>query len=246
MSSIIDKGSASESVSSDIAEDEPRKKKLRSNKNPDVDTSFLPDRDREEEENKLREELRQVLVIATAVLRYFNDNVYFRNGSWNKKRWNRNPSKLLTGTKYEFPSIPPEILIYHFIVAIGMDQAIGKLLEWKKVFTLSYLIWIVNHEVTFINFARQHNIPVFATLPRLITKGFPWIENNIGRPTYVCKRGPYNTSSLFFLWLHCHKGRSWWIPLKCCYDDISESFWNRQEEKVVHYSVLMFMTIFES
>lgn len=28
-------------------------------KNPDVDTSFLPDREREEEENKMREELRQ-------------------------------------------------------------------------------------------------------------------------------------------------------------------------------------------
>ncbi|XP_034393627.1 protein FAM50A isoform X2 [Cyclopterus lumpus] len=34
-----------------------RKKYL--GKNPDVDTSFLPDRDREEEENRLREELRQ-------------------------------------------------------------------------------------------------------------------------------------------------------------------------------------------
>lgn len=29
-------------------------------KNPDVDTSFLPDREREDEENRLREELRQV------------------------------------------------------------------------------------------------------------------------------------------------------------------------------------------
>lgn len=29
-------------------------------KNPDVDTSFLPDREREEEETRLREELRQV------------------------------------------------------------------------------------------------------------------------------------------------------------------------------------------
>lgn len=37
--------------------DEPTIKKIR--KNPDVDTSFLPDREREEEENKLREELRQ-------------------------------------------------------------------------------------------------------------------------------------------------------------------------------------------
>lgn len=41
--------------------DEPERKKLKGNKNPDVDTSFLPDRDREEEENRLREELRQVL-----------------------------------------------------------------------------------------------------------------------------------------------------------------------------------------
>ncbi|XP_045394208.1 protein FAM50A isoform X3 [Lemur catta] len=34
-------------------------KKRKLGKNPDVDTSFLPDRDREEEENRLREELRQ-------------------------------------------------------------------------------------------------------------------------------------------------------------------------------------------
>uniref|UniRef100_A0A3P8UNI9 Family with sequence similarity 50 member A n=1 Tax=Cynoglossus semilaevis TaxID=244447 RepID=A0A3P8UNI9_CYNSE len=38
-------------------DDVPPKKKL--GKNPDVDTSFLPDRDREEEENRRREELRQ-------------------------------------------------------------------------------------------------------------------------------------------------------------------------------------------
>lgn len=35
----------------------PALKKIK--KNPDVDTSFLPDREREEEENKMREELRQ-------------------------------------------------------------------------------------------------------------------------------------------------------------------------------------------
>ncbi|XP_066436556.1 protein FAM50A [Eleutherodactylus coqui] len=45
-------------------DDEPEKeelpkKKKKLGKNPDVDTSFLPDRDREEEENRLREELRQ-------------------------------------------------------------------------------------------------------------------------------------------------------------------------------------------
>lgn len=37
------------------------KKKIK--KNPDVDTSFLPDREREEEETRLREELRQVFRI---------------------------------------------------------------------------------------------------------------------------------------------------------------------------------------
>ena len=35
-------------------------KKKRFGKNPDVDTSFLPDVERDEEENKLREQLRQV------------------------------------------------------------------------------------------------------------------------------------------------------------------------------------------
>lgn len=43
--------------SENVQRDEPVIKKIR--KNPDVDTSFLPDREREEEENKLREELRQ-------------------------------------------------------------------------------------------------------------------------------------------------------------------------------------------
>lgn len=43
----------------------PVKKKIR--KNPDVDTSFLPDREREDEENRLREEYRQVRGFLMAV-----------------------------------------------------------------------------------------------------------------------------------------------------------------------------------
>ncbi len=39
---------------------EPELKRKRFGKNPDVDTSFLPDVERDEEENKLRETLRQV------------------------------------------------------------------------------------------------------------------------------------------------------------------------------------------
>lgn len=47
--------------------EEPEKKKLR--KNPDVDTSFLPDREREERENRMREELRQEWVAQQAALK---------------------------------------------------------------------------------------------------------------------------------------------------------------------------------
>ncbi|CAG2060612.1 unnamed protein product [Timema podura] len=41
------------------SETEPPSKKKKIRKNPDVDTSFLPDREREDEENRMREELRQ-------------------------------------------------------------------------------------------------------------------------------------------------------------------------------------------
>ncbi|XP_020842063.1 protein FAM50A [Phascolarctos cinereus] len=51
-------GSCLQRVSSLSGEAVPSKKR-KLGKNPDVDTSFLPDRDREEEENRLREELRQ-------------------------------------------------------------------------------------------------------------------------------------------------------------------------------------------
>lgn len=46
---------------------EPRIKKIK--KNPDVDTSFLPDREREEMDNKLREELRQEWAMKQATLK---------------------------------------------------------------------------------------------------------------------------------------------------------------------------------
>ena len=44
----------------DDDDDGPKLKRKRFGKNPDVDTSFLPDVERDEEENKLREQLRQV------------------------------------------------------------------------------------------------------------------------------------------------------------------------------------------
>lgn len=44
---------------SEDADDEKPAKRPKSRKNPEVDTSFLPDREREELERKQREELRQ-------------------------------------------------------------------------------------------------------------------------------------------------------------------------------------------
>ena len=60
-----------EDESSDEAEPGPSSptiKKRKIGKNPDVDTSFLPDRDREEEENRLREILRQVTVLDNGIV----------------------------------------------------------------------------------------------------------------------------------------------------------------------------------
>ncbi|XP_029785581.1 protein FAM50A [Suricata suricatta] len=48
-----------EEAEEELEREEITTKKRKLGKNPDVDTSFLPDRDREEEENRLREELRQ-------------------------------------------------------------------------------------------------------------------------------------------------------------------------------------------
>lgn len=59
-------------------------------KNPDVDTSFLPDREREEEETKLREELRQVrfnsVGYAKSYLFCLIIQLCHRNGLPNKSR----------------------------------------------------------------------------------------------------------------------------------------------------------------
>lgn len=64
---------------------EPAKKKIK--KNPFVDTSFLPDREREEQENKLREQLRQEWQIKQAQLKDENINITYSywDGSGHRK-----------------------------------------------------------------------------------------------------------------------------------------------------------------
>lgn len=65
--------------------DEPRIKKIK--KNPDVDTSFLPDREREEMDNKLREELRQEWAMKQATLKDQEISITFSywDGSGHRK-----------------------------------------------------------------------------------------------------------------------------------------------------------------
>lgn len=66
-------------------EQEPAKKKIK--KNPNVDTSFLPDREREEAENKLREQLRQEWVEKQAALKEEEIDITFSywDGSGHRK-----------------------------------------------------------------------------------------------------------------------------------------------------------------
>jgi len=62
------------------SEEELTSKKKKLKKNPDVDTSFLPDREREEEENRLREELRQEWVAAQEKLK--NEEIEITFSYW--------------------------------------------------------------------------------------------------------------------------------------------------------------------
>ena len=65
-------------------EAEEGEKKWKIVKNPDVDTSFLRDREREEDENRLREELRQVSDPLHSVPEY-HYNSLISTTVWEKK-----------------------------------------------------------------------------------------------------------------------------------------------------------------
>lgn len=53
------------------------RKRKKFGKNPDVDTSFLPDRDREDEENRFREKLRQEWVLKQEKMKEEDINITF-------------------------------------------------------------------------------------------------------------------------------------------------------------------------
>ena len=75
-------------------------KKKRFGKNPDVDTSFLPDVDRDEEENKLREHLRQEWEDRTAKLKAEEIDITY--SYWDGSGHRRNLSMKKGQSIYQF------------------------------------------------------------------------------------------------------------------------------------------------
>ncbi|CAM1297464.1 FAM50A (predicted) [Pycnogonum litorale] len=77
---------------------ETAKKKV--SKNPDVDTSFLPDRQREEEENRLREELRKLWVEKQEKLK--NEEITITFSYWDGSGHRRSVKMTKGQTIYQF------------------------------------------------------------------------------------------------------------------------------------------------
>ncbi|XP_005094663.1 protein FAM50 homolog [Aplysia californica] len=77
-----------------------RKRKKRLGMNPDVDTSFLPDRDRDEEENKLREKLRQDWVATQERIK--NEEISITYSYWDGSGHRRNARMKKGNTVQQF------------------------------------------------------------------------------------------------------------------------------------------------
>lgn len=78
--SVEDEESESDENYDKSDNDEPLLKRKKIGKNPDVDTSFLPDREREEAENRLREQLRQEWVTKQEQLK--NEEIEITYSYW--------------------------------------------------------------------------------------------------------------------------------------------------------------------
>jgi protein FAM50 len=133
--------------------EEPSVKKLK--KNPEVDTSFLPDREREEAENKLREELRQEWVEKQAAIKEEEIEITFSfwDGSGHRKS-----IKQKKGNS-----------IYQFLQK-ALDEILRKEFPELKTVTADSLMYvkedlILPHHYTFYDFiitkARGKSGPLF-------------------------------------------------------------------------------------
>jgi protein FAM50 len=99
---------------------EPSKKKIK--KNPNVDTSFLPDREREEAENKLREELRQQWVEKQAALK--DEEIEITFSYWDGSGHRRSIVQKKGNSIYQFLQNSLEVLRKEFpeLKTVSADQ----------------------------------------------------------------------------------------------------------------------------
>ncbi|XP_068156286.1 protein FAM50 homolog [Drosophila tropicalis] len=88
-------------------------KKKKICKNPDVDTSFLPDREREEQENRLREQLRQEWVMQQAELK--DEEISITFSYWDGSGHRRNVLMKKGNSIYQFLQKCLELLRKEFI-----------------------------------------------------------------------------------------------------------------------------------
>ncbi|XP_030370793.1 protein FAM50 homolog [Scaptodrosophila lebanonensis] len=88
-------------------------KKKKICKNPDVDTSFLPDREREEQENRLREQLRQEWVMQQAELK--DEDISITFSYWDGSGHRRNVHMKKGNSIYQFLQKCLELLRKEFI-----------------------------------------------------------------------------------------------------------------------------------
>ncbi|GBN86257.1 Protein FAM50, partial [Araneus ventricosus] len=145
---------ASEGKDSSQESDEPVLKKKKIFKNPDVDTSFLPDREREEEERKLREELRQEWVQKQEKLK--NEEIEITFSYWDGSGHRRSVKMKKGHSIYQFLLKCLEVLRkeFHELRAVTGDQ----LMYVKEDL-------IIPHHYTFYDFivtkARGKSGPLF-------------------------------------------------------------------------------------
>ncbi|KAI7690138.1 Protein FAM50 -like protein [Sarcoptes scabiei] len=113
-----------DSIANDSSQDsklQPRKK-LKMMKNPDVDTSFLPDREREEEENRLREQLRLAWTEKQEQLK--NESIEITFSYWDGSGHRRSVSMKKGSTIYQFLQKALELLRkeFHELKTLTTDQ----------------------------------------------------------------------------------------------------------------------------
>ncbi|XP_015923561.2 protein FAM50 homolog [Parasteatoda tepidariorum] len=152
VSSCKDVKTLSDSDNSNL---EPAIKKKKITKNPDVDTSFLPDREREEEERKLREELRQEWVQKQEKLK--NEEIEITFSYWDGSGHRRSVKMKKGHSIYQFLLKCLEVLRkeFHELRAVTGDQ----LMYVKEDL-------IIPHHYTFYDFivtkARGKSGPLFS------------------------------------------------------------------------------------